>query len=63
MSKWICEKRIPTPQTADGLAPAIKSIYWKVSFANMLSTAHFPGLGIIEIGHYEDESEDTASNE
>ena len=63
MSKWICEERIPTPHTADGLAPAIKSIYWKVSLANMLSTAHFPGLGIIEIGHYEEDEPKIIVNE
>ncbi len=51
--KWVCERKEPTPQTKDGCSPAITATYELVSLANMFSTAHFPRMGVIEIGHYE----------
>lgn len=51
--KWIPTIRIPTPKTKDGVAPAITATYDFASFANMVSTAHYPRMGIIEIGYYE----------
>ncbi len=51
---WICEEKIPIPQTKDGCAPAITATYEYASFANMVTTAHFPRMGVLEIGHYED---------
>lgn len=53
--RWRYEKRIPTPQTRDGCAPAITATYDYASVANMLDTRHFPRMGVIEIGDYEDE--------
>lgn len=53
-TKWICEEQIPTPQTKDGCAPAITATYEYASFANMFYTWHYPRMGVIEIGHYEE---------
>lgn len=53
--KWICEEKIPTPTTKDGCAPVITAPYARVSFANMIETAHFPRMGVIEIGRYEED--------
>ena len=53
--KWICEENIPIPQTKDKCAPAITATYEYASFANMVTTAHFPRMGVIEIGHYDDD--------
>lgn len=50
---WICEEQIPIPVTKDGCAPAITATYEYASFANMISTKHYPRMGIIEIGEYE----------
>lgn len=50
---WICEEQIPIPVTKDGGAPAITATYEYASFANMISTKHYPRMGIIEIGEYE----------
>lgn len=50
---WIYEERIPIPQTKDGCAPAITATYEYASFANMISTAHYPRIGILEAGYYE----------
>ena len=51
--KWICEEKLPTPKTKDGCCPAITATYEYASFANMVTVAHFPRMGVIEIGHYE----------
>ncbi len=51
----MCEENIPIPQTKDKCAPAITATYEYASFANMVTTAHFPRMGVIEIGHYEDD--------
>lgn len=53
---WICERQIPTPQTKDGCAPAITATYYLASLANMFDVGHYPRMGVIEIGHYEQES-------
>ena len=53
MKKWICEQQIPTPLTGGGCAPAITATYEYASFANMFDTGHYPRMGVIEIGHYE----------
>lgn len=53
ISDWVCEHQIPTPQTKDNCAPAITATYEYASFANMMDTAHYPRMGVIEIGHYE----------
>ena len=50
---WICEEQIPTPQTKEGLAPCLTATYEHISFAN-LRAGHFPRMGVIEIGHYEE---------
>lgn len=52
---WICEENIPIPQTKDKCAPAITATYEYASFANMVTTAHFPRMGVIEIGHYDND--------
>ena len=51
--KWICEEQRITPQTRDGNAPAITATYEYVSFANIMTVAHFPRAAVIEMGHYE----------
>lgn len=51
---WKCEYIIPTPQTKDGCAPALTATYEYASFANMFDTGHFPRMGVIEIGYYEE---------
>lgn len=61
--QWICERQIPTPQTKDGCAPAITATYEYASFANMVSTAHFPRCGVIEIGVYGLNGEDRRKDE
>jgi len=50
---WICEEQKPIPQTKDECSPAITATYEYASFANMVTTAHFPRMGVMEIGHYE----------
>ena len=54
--EWRCRKKIPTPQTKDGFAPALTATYEYASFANMFDTGHYPRMGVIEIGEYEEES-------
>lgn len=44
---------MPIPLTADGCAPALTATYEYASFANMISTAHYPRMGVIEAGEYE----------
>ena len=34
--------------------PAITATYAYVSFANIITTAHYPRPAVIEFGHYED---------
>ena len=51
--QWQCCKQIPIPLTTDGCAPAITATYEYASFANMISTAHYPRMGVIEVGDYE----------
>ncbi len=51
--KWICEEKLLTPKTKDGCCPAITATYEYVSFANIMTTAHYPRMAVIEIGHYE----------
>lgn len=53
--KWICEERKLTPQTKDGCCPAITATYAFVSYANIMTTAHFPRAAVVEIGRYTDE--------
>lgn len=52
---WKCKKQIPTPQTTDRCAPAITATYNNATIANMMDTGHFPRMGVIEIGDYENE--------
>lgn len=51
---WICEERRLTPLTKDGCIPAITATYEYMSFANIMTVAHFPRAAVIEIGYYED---------
>ena len=62
MKKWICEKQVPTPQTKDGCAPALTATYDYASIANMFDTSHYPRMGVIEIGRYEDEDRPSDSS-
>lgn len=51
---WIVEEIIVTPLTKDNCIPALTTRYSNCHIANMLSTAHYPMGGVIEIGHYEE---------
>lgn len=42
-------RKIGLPVTADGCAPTITAVYEALGPANMISTAHFPKVGIGEI--------------
>ena len=56
---WICEEQYTIPVTKDGCAPAITATYEYASFANMISTAHYPRMGVLESGYYEENEVNT----
>lgn len=53
---WIVEEIIVTPLTKDNCVPDLTTRYSNCHVANMLSTAHYPMGGVIEIGHYEQDN-------
>lgn len=56
--RWNAKVSWPTPTTVDGCAPTLTANYNSASFANMISVAHYPMMGVIEIGEYEEVNSD-----